>query len=123
MMLVLHVVGMSSKQVALHQRDTDAQKEQQDGDRTHDGPPEIGIRERNKEIQSPPEEHFTKVVRMARKRPQSIWNYLISRSRLAAKALHLEICRSFDEHSSQGYQGSYDVQPGQLGIAVAESRP
>src|SRR5258706_16395470 len=114
---------MSCEQVTFHQRDADAQEEQQDGDRSHYDPPEVGICQRNEEKQAPPEEYFAKVVGVARKRPQSRWNHLPGCSWPSPKALHLEICRSFDDYSSESYQGGYDIQPGQLGIAITEGRP
>src|SRR5258708_7640039 len=122
-MLVLNVGGVSCKQVAFHQGDTDAQEEQQYGDWTRNGPPEVWISQRNKEIQSPPEEHFTKVVWMARSRPQSRWNRLLCRSWLAQKPPHLQICCPFDDHGSQRHQRSHAIQPAQVGIAVAQGRP
>src|ERR1700694_5912770 len=68
-MPVLRVGRVSCQQVAFHQGDADAQEEQQDGDWADDDPPEVWIGQRYEEIQSPPEEHFTKVVRMGRSRP------------------------------------------------------
>jgi len=56
------VVGMSCEQVTFHQRDADAQEEQQDGDRSHYDPPEVGYASGTKRKQAPPEEYFAKVV-------------------------------------------------------------
>ena len=69
MPLVLRIGGMFCKQVTLHHGDADTQEEQQDGDGAGDDPPEVWMSQRHKEKEAPPEEHFAKVVRMARGRP------------------------------------------------------
>jgi len=48
--LVLRVGGMAREQVAFHQGDADAQEEQQDGERTHNDPPELRVGQEHKEI-------------------------------------------------------------------------